>query len=91
MRLLTLTQLRNERKRAASSHHAAQGFISTGWRRFDPKLRLRHYADSTTIAIGGRQEGVGEIAAGKYRGALHCIPFGVKDLLDRQDRDHLRC
>ena len=49
--------------------------------RFDPKLRA-------VITVTGehalRQAGQAdrEIAAGKYRGPLHGIPYGVKDLLD---------
>ena len=49
--------------------------------RFDPKLRsvitvTREHAMARARAADA------EIAAGKYRGALHGIPYGVKDLLD---------
>jgi Asp-tRNA(Asn)/Glu-tRNA(Gln) amidotransferase A subunit family amidase len=42
---------------------------------------LRHYADAGTRAGQARQADA-EIAAGKYRGPLHGIPWGAKDLLD---------
>jgi Asp-tRNA(Asn)/Glu-tRNA(Gln) amidotransferase A subunit family amidase len=49
--------------------------------RFDPKLRcvitLTH-----DLALEQARRADAEIAAGKYRGPLHGIPFGVKDLLD---------
>ena len=49
--------------------------------RFDPKLRcvitlLRE------PALAQAKQADAEIAAGKYRGALHGIPWGAKDLLD---------
>jgi Asp-tRNA(Asn)/Glu-tRNA(Gln) amidotransferase A subunit family amidase len=48
---------------------------------FDPKLR----AIITLIresALAQAKRADAEIAAGKYRGPLHGIPYGVKDLLD---------
>jgi len=49
--------------------------------RFDPKLRcvitLRR-----DLGLAQARKADQEIAAGKYRGPLHGIPFGVKDLLD---------
>ena len=50
-------------------------------RRFDPKLRcvitlLRE------PALAQARQADAEIAAGKYRGPLHGIPWGAKDLLD---------
>src|SRR6516225_3819669 len=49
--------------------------------RFDPKLRcvitLRR-----DFGLEQARKADQEIAAGKYRGPLHGIPFGVKDLLD---------
>ena len=36
-------------------------------------------------ALARAQQADGEIAAGKYRGPLHGIPYGVKDLLDTKD------
>ena len=49
--------------------------------RFDPKLRCVITLTRET-ALNQARTADGEIAAGKYRGALHGIPFGVKDLLD---------
>ena len=48
---------------------------------FDPKLRciITLTAD---LALAQARKADAEIAAGKYRGPLHGIPFGVKDLLD---------
>src|ERR1700676_1603867 len=48
---------------------------------FDPKL---HCVITLTRELALRQakEADEEIAAGKYRGALHGIPWGAKDLLD---------
>ncbi|HVZ76826.1 MAG TPA: amidase [Gemmatimonadaceae bacterium] len=50
-------------------------------KRYDPKLRcvITLTADS---AIAAAKKADAEIAGGKYRGPLHGIPFGVKDLLD---------
>ena len=49
--------------------------------RFDPKLRcvitLTH-----DLALEQAKSADAEIAVGKYRGPLHGVPFGVKDLLD---------
>ncbi|MEP7117880.1 MAG: amidase, partial [Acidobacteriota bacterium] len=47
----------------------------------DPKLRavITKTADH---ALAQAQQADGEIAAGRYRGPLHGIPYGVKDLLD---------
>ena len=49
--------------------------------RFNPKLRC---AITITREFAMKQAKLGdeEIAQGKYRGPLHGIPFGVKDLLD---------
>jgi Asp-tRNA(Asn)/Glu-tRNA(Gln) amidotransferase A subunit family amidase len=50
-------------------------------RRFDPKLRC---VITLTVehALAQAREADAEIAAGKYRGPLHGIPWGAKDLLD---------
>jgi Asp-tRNA(Asn)/Glu-tRNA(Gln) amidotransferase A subunit family amidase len=50
-------------------------------KRFDPKLRciITLTADH---ALAQAKKADQEIAAGKYRGPLHGIPYGVKDLLD---------
>ena len=48
---------------------------------FDPKLRCIITLPKEQ-AIARARKADEEIAAGKYRGPLHGIPFGVKDLLD---------
>jgi Asp-tRNA(Asn)/Glu-tRNA(Gln) amidotransferase A subunit family amidase len=50
-------------------------------RRFDPKLRCVITLTDEPALRQARQAD-SEIARGKYRGPLHGIPFGVKDLLD---------
>jgi Asp-tRNA(Asn)/Glu-tRNA(Gln) amidotransferase A subunit family amidase len=49
--------------------------------RFDPKLRCV-ITLTTDHAMGQAKQADAEIAVGKYRGALHGIPWGGKDLLD---------
>src|SRR5579872_1607276 len=49
--------------------------------RFDPKLRCV-ITLTPDLALRQAAQADREIAAGKYRGPLHGIPFGVKDLLD---------
>ena len=48
---------------------------------FDPKLRCV-ITVTRDLALADAKQADGEIAKGKYRGPLHGIPFGVKDLLD---------
>ncbi|MDB4874506.1 MAG: Amidase [Gemmatimonadetes bacterium] len=48
---------------------------------FDPKLHCI-ITLTTDFAIAQAKKADAEIAAGKYRGPLHGIPYGVKDLLD---------
>jgi Asp-tRNA(Asn)/Glu-tRNA(Gln) amidotransferase A subunit family amidase len=48
---------------------------------FDPKLRCI-ITLTREHALAQAKQADEEIAAGKYRGPLHGIPFGVKDLLD---------
>ncbi|HEY0777554.1 MAG TPA: amidase family protein [Gemmatirosa sp.] len=50
-------------------------------RRYDPQLRcvITLTADA---AMGEARRADAEIAAGHYRGPLHGVPYGVKDLLD---------
>jgi Asp-tRNA(Asn)/Glu-tRNA(Gln) amidotransferase A subunit family amidase len=50
-------------------------------RRFDPKLRCV-ITITEAHALAQAKQADREIAAGKYRGPLHGIPYGVKDLLD---------
>ena len=49
--------------------------------RFDPKLRCV-ITLTRDAALAQSKQADAEIAAGHYRGPLHGIPFGVKDLLD---------
>jgi Asp-tRNA(Asn)/Glu-tRNA(Gln) amidotransferase A subunit family amidase len=49
--------------------------------KFDPKLRCV-ITVPREHAIARAKQADTEIAAGKYRGPLHGIPYGVKDLLD---------
>jgi len=49
--------------------------------RFDPKLRCVITLTSD-LALQQAKQADAEIAAGKYRGPLHGIPWGGKDLLD---------
>ncbi|HEY8310698.1 MAG TPA: amidase, partial [Gemmatimonadaceae bacterium] len=49
--------------------------------RYNPKLRCVITLTKDTALAQARQADA-EIAAGKYRGALHGIPYGVKDLMD---------
>lgn len=52
--------------------------------RFDPKLRCV-ITLTRDVALAQAKRADGEISAGKYRGPLHGIPYGVKDLLDTAD------
>ncbi|HYV24386.1 MAG TPA: amidase family protein [Pyrinomonadaceae bacterium] len=52
--------------------------------RFDPKLRAI-ITLTKDHALARAKQADAEIAAGKYRGPLHGIPYGVKDLLDTKD------
>ena len=49
--------------------------------RFNPKLRCVITLTRDT-ALAQAKQADSEIAAGRYRGPLHGIPYGVKDLLD---------
>ena len=49
--------------------------------KFNPKLRCA-IAITRESALRQAKQADAEIAQGKYRGPLHGIPFGVKDLLD---------
>jgi Asp-tRNA(Asn)/Glu-tRNA(Gln) amidotransferase A subunit family amidase len=52
--------------------------------RFDPKIRAV-ITLTKPHAIAGAKAADAEIAAGRYRGPLHGVPYGVKDLLDTKD------
>jgi len=49
--------------------------------KFDPELRCV-ITLTRDAAVAQARQADAEIAAGKYRGPLHGIPYGVKDLLD---------
>jgi Asp-tRNA(Asn)/Glu-tRNA(Gln) amidotransferase A subunit family amidase len=49
--------------------------------RFNPELRCV-ITLTRDVALAQAKQADAEIAAGKYRGPLHGIPYGVKDLLD---------
>jgi Asp-tRNA(Asn)/Glu-tRNA(Gln) amidotransferase A subunit family amidase len=49
--------------------------------RFDAKLRCA-ITVTRDLALAQARQADAEIAAGKYRGALHGIPWGAKDLVD---------
>jgi Asp-tRNA(Asn)/Glu-tRNA(Gln) amidotransferase A subunit family amidase len=49
--------------------------------RFDPRLRCL-ITPTRELALAQAQQADREIAAGRYRGPLHGIPWGAKDLLD---------
>jgi Asp-tRNA(Asn)/Glu-tRNA(Gln) amidotransferase A subunit family amidase len=51
---------------------------------FDPKIRAVITLTQDHALARARQADA-EIAAGRYRGPLHGIPYGVKDLLDTKD------
>ncbi len=50
-------------------------------RQYDPKLRCV-ITLTPDLALTQAKQADAEIATGKYRGPLHGIPYGVKDLLD---------
>src|SRR5215471_8033597 len=52
--------------------------------RLDSKIRAVITVTKDHAVVRARQADA-EIAAGKYRGPLHGIPYGVKDLLDTKD------
>lgn len=66
------------RSRAVTSVELTRLFLDR-LRRFDPQLRaVVTMTDSLAMAQARRADR--EIAAGRYRGLLHGIPYGVKDL-----------
>ena len=66
--------------RALSSERLTRIYIAR-IKRFDPKLRCV-ITLTGEHALARAKQADREIAAGKYRGPLHGIPYGVKDLLD---------
>jgi Asp-tRNA(Asn)/Glu-tRNA(Gln) amidotransferase A subunit family amidase len=68
------------RKRQITSTRLTQIYLDR-LNRFDPKLRCVITLTSD-LALQQARQADQEIAAGKYRGPLHGIPWGGKDLLD---------
>ena len=66
--------------RALSSERLTRIYLER-LERFDPKLACV-ITLTRELALEQARRADAEIAAGKYRGALHGIPWGVKDLLD---------
>ena len=66
--------------RQLSSERLTQIYL-TRLERFDPKLRCV-ITLTRELALKQAKAADSEIAAGKYRGPLHGIPWGAKDLLD---------
>jgi Asp-tRNA(Asn)/Glu-tRNA(Gln) amidotransferase A subunit family amidase len=77
----SLTQLsRWIEQRKISSEHLTQLYLER-LERFNPKLRCV-ITFTRELAMAQAKKADEEIAAGKYRGPLHGIPWGGKDLLD---------
>jgi Asp-tRNA(Asn)/Glu-tRNA(Gln) amidotransferase A subunit family amidase len=68
------------RKRQITSARLTELYLDR-LKRFDPKLRCV-ITLTTDLAMEQAKQADREIAAGKYRGPLHGIPWGAKDLLD---------
>ena len=66
--------------RALSSERLTRIYLER-LRRFDPRLRCV-ITLTPDLALDQARRADAEIAAGKYRGPLHGVPWGVKDLLD---------
>lgn len=65
----------------ALSSERLTGIYLARLRRFDPQLKCV-ITLTPDLALAQAKRADAEIAAGKYRGPLHGIPWGVKDLLD---------
>jgi Asp-tRNA(Asn)/Glu-tRNA(Gln) amidotransferase A subunit family amidase len=66
--------------RALTSERLTQIYLQR-LERFDPKLRCV-ITTTRELALAQARQADKEIASGKYRGPLHGIPWGVKDLVD---------
>ena len=66
--------------RALSSERLTSIYLER-LKRFDPKLRAT-ITLTPDLALAQARRADAEIAAGRYRGPLHGIPWGAKDLLD---------
>ncbi|HEY6972401.1 MAG TPA: amidase [Candidatus Angelobacter sp.] len=67
-------------KRQLTSERLTQLYLAR-LKKFDPKLRCV-ITLTEELALSQARKADQEIAAGKYRGPLHGIPWGAKDLLD---------
>jgi Asp-tRNA(Asn)/Glu-tRNA(Gln) amidotransferase A subunit family amidase len=76
-----VTQLSRWIERKAITSERLTGIYLARIERFDPRLRCV-ITLTKDVAIAQARKADAEIAAGKYRGPLHGIPYGVKDLLD---------
>ena len=77
----TVTQLsRWIESRKLSSERLTQIYLER-LEKFNPQLRCA-ITITRDLALTRARQADAEITAGKYRGPLHGIPFGVKDLLD---------
>jgi hypothetical protein len=68
-------------QRALSSERSLTSIYLGRLQQFDPKLRCV-ITLTKDVALAQAKHADARIAAGKYRGPLHGIPYGVKDLLD---------
>ncbi|RYZ39935.1 MAG: amidase [Myxococcaceae bacterium] len=76
-----LTQLsRWVESRAITSERLTQLYLER-LKRFDPKLQCV-ITLTPELALAQARQADKDIAAGKYKGALHGIPWGAKDLVD---------
>ncbi|HTS88904.1 MAG TPA: amidase [Gemmatimonadales bacterium] len=76
-----VTRLSRWIERRQLSSERLTGIYFARLERFDPKLRCV-ITLTRDLALAQAKRADSEIAAGRYRGPLHGIPFGVKDLLD---------
>ena len=76
-----VTQLSRWIEQKALTSERLTSIYLTRIEQFDPKLRCV-ITLTQDAALAQAKQADAEIAAGKYRGPLHGIPYGVKDLLD---------
>jgi Asp-tRNA(Asn)/Glu-tRNA(Gln) amidotransferase A subunit family amidase len=76
-----VTQLSRWIERKQLTSERLTGIYLRRIEQFDPKLRCI-ITLTKEAALAQAKKADAEIAAGRYRGPLHGIPFGVKDLLD---------
>jgi Asp-tRNA(Asn)/Glu-tRNA(Gln) amidotransferase A subunit family amidase len=76
-----VTQLSRWIERKQLTSERLTGIYLRRIEQFDPKLRCI-ITLTKEVAVAQAKRADAEIAAGRYRGPLHGIPFGVKDLLD---------